>query len=75
MHKLSEVISFVLLIVFAIAGTALLLCAVAGYVDVWRAYQDDSFTTREQSMFVSNWFFYLNALVCFSAMLGLILYI
>ncbi|WP_157056305.1 hypothetical protein [Candidatus Burkholderia verschuerenii] len=50
------------------------MCAVAGYIDVWRAYSDDSLITQEQSMFVSDWFFYLNALVCFVSMLVLILY-
>jgi hypothetical protein len=72
MRALFEMTSFVLLTVFTMACGTLLFFSVARYVGVWRAYCDHPLVTREQSMFTSDGFFYLNALVCFSSMLCLI---
>jgi hypothetical protein len=71
-----ELISWFLLGVLIFAAIALLCCALAGYIDAWRdSAADDPHNTRappEESLFASDWFFYLNALLCFVSMLGLI---
>ena len=71
-----ELISWLLLAVLIFAALALLCCALAGYIDAWRDSADDPsdmLSTKEEPLFVSDWFFYLNALLCLIALLGLIL--
>jgi hypothetical protein len=71
-----DAFSWVLLSVLVFASFALLCCALAGYLDAWRDAAADDPTDHppmpEDSFFIADWFFYLNAFLCFVSLLGLI---
>jgi hypothetical protein len=63
----------VLLCIWMIASITLLCCALAGYLEVWSLSDQQAGPTA--SLFVTNWFFYLNASVSIMTLFGLLLYI
>jgi hypothetical protein len=67
--------SYVLLGVGGLASIVLLFCALLNYLGAWRLGGQEYEAAQGNWLFVSNWFFYLNAFVCLISMLGLILYI
>jgi hypothetical protein len=72
MARLDGFAPYLLLWVFGIAAFALLCCALAGYVEAWRVAGEHEHMPKSVSWLASDWFLYMNALVCFAAMLGII---
>jgi hypothetical protein len=73
-----ESIFWLLLGVLFFAAIALFCCALSGYIDAWRDSADDppeAPRAPDKSLFVSDWFFYLNVLLCLVSMLGLIFFL